>query len=481
MPSMTTEAVALTLLTAVSLAVGFLAASAPAQDEDAAPLATLGPGGEAFEVSLEQGETLTLVAPEQTHPGRFALFDPDDEVIAHPSLEAGQRASFPIEQAGEWVLMRTTGPPTRLDVGILSPQDPTMERVQSIPVQEHRLSLTEQPADPLELERPLEIHRKPALIHLDLDGNAEAFQATVESQEGPVFETQARSLNETDDLLEPAATTAHPDAIEPGIYQVTAEAELLEGELFLTHRTYVRNQESLEVAQATTPGAQREGVPIAAIREGAAVHVDGDQHREIVLAAHAQTSATALVYDDQDHVRAVVGLNEAEGYDWEFSDEAAPLVETTKLHLPPGPHTVYVSNLDGEDDQLYLLAPDARTANPALEASLDETRISLDSGTVSTGEEHEVETHLPGGVVDISVDIEEAASGDRSVSVLGPLGLLFHHDEQTSAAGVSVESETISNPSHFTGGTFTVQVEEGQSVDASVHVTLTYYEPLATG
>ncbi len=479
-PSNPSNTIGLALLALAGLATGFTIADASLSDDAGPALATLGPGADAFEVTLQQGETLTVLGPDEVTV-RYAVFDQNDTLVAHPELAPGDTARFPIEEDGAWVLMRTTGPPAPIDINIEPESQASMDRVRSLPVQTHERVILEHDEGPLEDDAIVQLDRKPGLVHLDATGEANAFEARIETRNGPVFETGPASWNGTPELLTLPETRASVDAIEPGPYHVTARAEGFSGEIRLVHATYVRSMEAPWIAEDAPSSLHDKGIPVASLSQGEAVHVDAQRAGRIVLAAAADATATLVVYDERDHARTVLGLNEAEGYNWEFSEDEEPF-DARALHVHPhSTHTIYLDQVSGEDEKVHVLLPGLRTAEPAPDASVSQARVTLDGGAVSTSEEHEVQTRIPGGLVGVTVDTDATSQGQNTVRVHGPLGLVYVQQEGTTLAGEPLERETATNQEHFTGGAFTIQVEEEYSVDATVEVTLSYYEPYEAG
>lgn len=482
-PQDPTRTLGFLLLAMVSLAAGFTAVGWA--QNDGAPLehlASIGPGMDAATVDLERGETLEVHVPSDGPPAAFAIFDPDDELREHADLEPGEHASLRADRDGSWVVMPTSGDEAQAALMINADDaEASMDRVGSIPVEAHTRALTEQEGGALDEQAWVGIERNPAMVHLRVNGQAEAFDARITSPAGVVFEGGAASLNESQPLTLGGNMTVDPSSIESGLFQVDARAESFDGSLELVHTSYVREEALLDLVPEPVPGLAEAGIPVAALTGGEGVHVTVGEPGRIVFAVEPGGGATVRVYDESHEVRAIVDLGEEEdGFGWDFEEDQAR-VETRAVNASEGSSlTVYASTVDpGDDDEgrVYVLTPGERTASPAMPTRFEDTGFTFEGGAASTTSTHSAEASLPGGLVGVSLEVDAAAGWQHSVRIVGPLGLIYEHMREGTVAGEGVEQQTRANPSHYGDGDFTVRLTESSTVDSRVQVTLTHYVP----
>lgn len=471
------------LLAMVSLTAGFTTVSWAQEDKaPLEPLASIGPNMDAATVDLEHGETLEVHVHTDGPQAAFAIFDPEDELREHAHLEPGEHASVRADMDGSWIVMPTSGDEAQAALVINTDDaDASMDRVGSIPVEAHTRVLTEQDGGALDEQRLVGIERAPAMVHLRVNGQADAFDARVTSPEGVVFEGGAASVNESQPLTLGGNMTLDPSRIEAGLFQVDARAEAFDGSLELVHTSYVREEALLDLVQEPVPGLAEAGIPVAALTGGEGVHVTVAESGRIVFAVEPGGGATVRVYDGSHDVRAIVDLGEEEeGFDWDFEEDQAR-VETRAVNAPEGSSlTVYASTVDpGDDDEgrVYVLEPGERTASPAMPTRFEDTRFTFEGGVAPTTNTHSAEARLPGGLVGVSLDVDAVAGWQHSIRVVGPLGLIYEHVREGTVAGEGVEQRTRANPSHYGDGDFTVRLTESSTVESQVQVTLTHYVP----
>lgn len=477
--SSTGRAVALALLTLASVAAGFLSASVET-DEPLVAAATLNGDQQAFAVNLTEGERAQIAMADDAGEATAAIYDPDDRLVEHVELRSGDPAEIQADTGGDWIVMQTGGDGGDLTIATSREGSaPLADRVEPLEIQEARRTLATQDEGALSVQQALRIDRQPAVMFLAVDGEAEALSGTIRSQDGPVFELDVETLNGTRSLAEgPGTVELTPANLEPGRYQVQVEADRFDGTVELVHRSYLRPGAASLPTNATPAGLADHGIPVAAGTEGQAFEVDPQGSDRIVIAAARDTTARVRVYDGYDDVTAIARVGPGGGYQWDFGEDAdeATVERSTVPVRVSERYVVYISALGGHGDRVYLMLPGLRSAQPAPQLELVDREVHLGAGTLATSEEHQVEARLSGGLVAIDLTIEDTASSEHRIRVTGPQGLIFVHEQGTSAAGVTQETRHNQDPSHFSDGRFVVRVDEEYTVEGDAWVTLKHYK-----
>lgn len=475
----TARTVGLALLTLTSMAAGFLAASVDTSDPLAAA-GTVDRTDRAYGLDLGAGEEVRFRLPDDADPVRLALYDPDDRFFDDVELSGGDTATVIADAGGRWVLLPTSEQSGNLTVRTGPETDgSSQQHLRPLPVHQVERTILEQDDGELDHRFALRLDRRPALAYLKVTGTAKALDASLSSESGRVFEVAAPRLNGTQSAMQgPGDVELSPGDLVPGIYRLEATAANFSGEIELVHQTYLRSEDDRPIVNASLPGLEDQGVPVAAAKEGTAFRVDPQGADRLVLAAAHDTTASVYVYGEDGDIATITHLGPEEGYQWEFGDEDRESLETAEIELDPSrTYVVYIASLAGHGDKVYTLLPGLRTARPAEVLDLRETRIHLGAGTLTTDHSNQVEAKLDGGLVGIELEIEDAASASHRVRIAGPNGLVLMHEERTSVAGESAQTRHQENPAHFSDGRFTVRVDESYTADGDVWVTLRSYEP----
>lgn len=463
------------LLALTSLTAGFLAASAPQEEGTLRASATLHPGGEAFQVSAQTGESIVLALAEAGPAADVAVFGPDDELRDRVTVGAqDEPVRVSISRSGPWVLV-PLAEATPLDLKLESTGgDVLPAEVSSIPVREHTRSLAEQDEGRLDVDRGLLIDRRPAVAFLRADAEAANLTTSLSTAQGPVFEGEVDELDGTfglDRLGEEATVT--PRHIEAGVYAVQAHADAFDGELDLVHRTYDRTPDRGPAPNRSMEGLAELGVPVATLQPRTAVHIAAEDLTRLRFAVPGDASADVRVYNGENEVRADVEVEAQVQYDWDFPSEEPSVSQRTVSLGTDDRYTVWAESVDGVE-AVHVLAPGVRTADPGQPAPIAETTLDVSFGAASNpGAEDE--TELEGGLVDVTVNVDAAGAERVRAQVTGPLGNIYTYEERYHANGQAVIDEEQSNPREFTDGNHTVLVEVSNAVDATVETTLFSY------
>lgn len=463
------------LLALTSLTAGFLAASAPQEDQTLRAQATLHPGGEAFQVTAGAGETIVLGLAEPGPPADVAVFGPDDELRDRVSVGDGEtRVSIP--RPGDWVLV-PLAEAAALDLRLESTGgDMVPAEVTSIPVREHTRSLAAQDEGPLDVDRSLLVDRRPAVVFLRAEGHGSNLSTRLATAQGPIYEAETETLNGTlglDQLGDEASVT--PRHIEAGLVAVQAHAEAFDGALDLVHRSYDRTPDRGPEVNRSMEGLPEMGVPVATLEAGTAAHVPAEDLTRLRFAVPGDASADVRVYNADHSVRGDFTVESQARYDWDFPREQPSIAQRTVSLGTDDRYTVWVGSVV-DAEAVHVLAPGVRTASPGQLAPIAETTLDLSGGAAATGgPPDEAEYELDGGLVAVGVNVDAVAAERVEASVTGPLGNVYLYEEQFHANGASIQSSQQTNPRDYTNGTHTVAVEVSNAAEANVEVTLASY------
>lgn len=473
------RAVTLAALTVASLAAGFLATHLSATSGDFDQVGRVDVGSKAYGIDLTAGQRMRLERSGDASALGVAVYDPQDRFFAHFRLDHGEPVEVLADRSGTWVIVPTLGDGANLTVSVAT-GDAAGEvgALDPLPIRKGERTVVDQEAGALDARMALRIHRRPALAYLAVDGTAQGLDASLRSETGTVFSLEAAQVNSSDARPPaPRSVELSPGHLVDGTYHVTASAERFEGRLVLVHATYVRSDGSDPLSNASLPGLEDEGIRVGSAHRGEALLVEGQGADRLRFAAARDTTARIYVFDGQDDLTEIVRMGRGSGYRWEWSEEAAnATLETETIPIDgTSRYAVYVETLGGHGDRIHVLLPGLRTAHPAEELEIVQTRLELGGETVTREATQTLRQNLSGALVDIELSIQDLASDEHRIRVSGPRGLVLDHREQTTLAGESLSRYHQEHPSHFSDGRFRIRVDAETTVESQVELRLFHY------
>lgn len=486
-----------------------------ARGETFETVGTLGADAEAHAVTLHEGDRarfqLQPEAGEATPALRFALYDPLDRHFASFELEGmGDHVEVLADEPGDWVVVVVSQRNANLAVQ-LPEEQATADRVHRLEVQETTRPLVEQEDGPVDERVAFRLTERPAVAFLRAQGTVQDLDATLASDEGPVYAIRGMSVNAThQDRGEREVSLAN---LEEGTFTLVAQATHLNGSVDLVVQHYVRPVQDVHVAEDpndtvneseppapapdngsdtpegnttasnttsgsdgnatggtnatsedenTTDDASLDGLVVARLQEEEPAWVRAGGATNVTLAVDSDTAARLLVYDGSDDLVHDVHLDAPHGHG------ANATGDTVTLAVPEGDgFAVYVASLRGDGDAVRVVLHDAGDTANATVLSTHATTLTLDGNRSANAT-------LGGGLVNVHVDTRGLLEFHREVTVTGPHGVVLEYEQSVSALGLAWR-DTTTTEEHFGDGAYTATTDGGSGWRGEVTVTLVSY------
>lgn len=415
---------------------------------------------------------------------RFVLYDGSDALAGVHELRADERVDLEAPEPGLWVLLVTATYRARLVVSLGGDIDAGAHELLPVPLDEERLTLVTQDAGPLDLATGLELERRPALASLSLDGQTRAFEAVLRSELGPVHTLRGDALPGGPGPAERAA----PGHLAAGDYEVEARAEAFSGRLEAVMLSYDRAElERLYAEEGdglverprpiVPPDLLEEGALVAEMGAGQAVLLDTQGARTVLFATERASSAEVLVFNETNHVIAVLELGRGSGeIEWDFSEaeeeETGADLQVHELVLErPRELVLYVDRVRGGTETVWVLLDDVASPRPARPLSVEPHEVALRSGGIVSEDQLAATVTVLGGLVGVTAQTSSVAATTSEVRVAGPRGVVYERFQGFGALGLSYGATAEEFPDRLSGGRFEVSLDgEGAELEAVVRL-----------
>jgi hypothetical protein len=481
---------------AAILVVGTIAGFLAAAGTSGAQYATVGTVAEsqAFQMPVEdedQRVRFALEADKQTATepsASFALYDPGDEFFTEFELSGeGDDAEAILDEAGPWVLFVTERRNAELAVQYETEDEESLE-LEELDVSEERTVVAEQDGGSLDEQVVFRLSQRPASAFLSFDGDIEGLDATVATDEGPVYELSDASVNSSEDGSRTGQIDVTSANLAAGTYDVEATADSFDGELAFVHQTYERaevqtqERERSEEAQApeeenvTSYTDEHEGAVVAEIAEGEAFEVHTVQAEEIAFLAREDSEASLRIYNQSDRVvdQVEIDAENQDSYDWSEGQENESEANETRSEEPAatvelpgeGSFVVYAEHVYPEEQAIQAFVPDEA-------AEADELDVETREATLE-GQQDAWNATLDGALLEISAHTSDAATTDRNVTATGEAGTLLHYEQAFNTFGAAVHSTHEEHPENFTDGDLEVTMD-ADGFGGQTNIELAHY------
>lgn len=476
MPAISKEKRSITIaaLVVTSLLAGFVVATT-ASGQEFATVGTVAEDNQAYQLPLEEDQrvrfALDAADGAENPEARFAVYGPQDRFFGYFDLEgANDDVDMLADATGSWVVFVTHANDANLAVQFDEERNASDEILSEIEVNEHRRSVASQDGGPMDEQLALRLDVRPAVAFLEYTGDVQGLDATVSTEQGDVYRIRDGSANTTDDgaVHRSGETDLIPKNLADGTYKVQATADEFNGSLTFVYQTYDRGEtrthtstENVSKQVNKTPLADAAIVARAEEHEAFRVPMQGAE--ELLLGVKGDASARVLVYNSSDDV---VQIAEIEGqhdheYDWDEEENSSeqPGLRTVSLNATDEEHVVFVQDIDGNEDEVFVALAGLEDAEPAEKLKLEESKVVFDHGGNSTQSR---QVNLTGGIVGVGVHSQEVVSMERHVKVTGPLGTIAEVEKQASTFGWSWYQSYAMNSKHFSDGAIDVLFEQSE-------------------
>ncbi len=462
-----------------------------ARGENFQTVGTLGTDAEAHAVTLHDGERarfqLQPEAGEATPTLRFALYDPLDRHFSSFELEGmGDHVEVLVDQPGDWVVVVVSQRNANLAVQL--PEDQASDdRVNRLEMRESTRDLVTQEGDAVDERVAFRMSERPAVAFLRASGTMQELDATLASEDGPVYQIRGMSVNAT--VQERGERVVNLANLRAGTYTLTAQATELNGSVSLVLQHYVRTVEHVQVdhdpndtvneshPEPPEENSTREeesqgnasedaslpGLLVARLAEHEPALVTPDGATNLTLAVAEDTWAHVYVYNASDDLVQNLVL-EAEHRRHDANDQGTHVT----VPVPAGEDlVVYVAKLRGHGDEVQVRLHDAGDAANATLLETERTSLELEGN-------HSANTTLAGGLLHVDVHVDAPLEFHREVNVTGPHGVVMEYEQAVSALGMAWR-DADTTPAHFADGAYTAYTDGGSGWRGEVIVDLVSY------
>jgi len=468
---------------AAILVIGTIAGFLVAAGTSGAEYATVGTvsDSQAFQMPVEEEDQrvrFALDADQATADeptASFALYDASGEFFTEFALAGdGDDAEAILDQPGSWVLFVTDRNNAELTVQYEG-EDAEDAQLEQIPVEEERTVVADQDGGALDEQVAFRVDQRPAAVFLEYSGDIEGLDATVASDEGPVYElSDARANTTGDETVRGGEATFTSSNLAAGTYDVQASAGEFDGELVFVEQTFEPQQTPAEPEpteeNVTTYTDENDGEVVAEVTEGEAVEVGTASSSELVFLTDARTDADLMVYNDSDRLVEQVEIGHSEDYDWGEQNEGEERsnATVTTVELPSaGTYVVYADEVSPEKAPVNVFVP-AADAPAAEELEVKTQQATLD------GNEDAWNTTMDGALVEISAHTRDVAGMERNVTATGDAGTVLHYEQSFNSFGATTYSEHAVYPEAFTDGDLEVTMD-GNGIGGQTDVEIVHY------
>lgn len=476
------RSIGMAALMVLGMIAGFLVAST-ASGEEFSTVGTVAEDNQAYVVPLQEGQQARFVLQAdggaENADARFAVYDPEDAFFGYFDLAGnGDDVEMLADQSGEWVVFVTRATNADLAVQLEGADENSSAQLDTIEVEEHERTIASRDGGSMDEAFALRLDQRPAVAFLQYEGDIEGLDATVRTQEGPVYRITDGAANTTENgtVHRSGQTELTPGNLVAGTYKIQATADAFDGELTLVHQTYDRGVTS--TAENTTQQVEKpleDASIVAKAAEHEAYEVPMQGASELVFAVERGAHAKVLVYNSSDDAVQSIEIDGHRSYDsWDDheengSEDRAP-VELTRVNATDDTHVVFVRHLSGTDE-LYVALPGVSNAESAEELKIESTEITFEHG--AGNETQTAQANLTGGLVGVGIHSEDVLSFERTVTVTGPLGEIAHVEQRASTFGFAMYNAHEVQPEHFSDGTLDLAFEQQSTLgqgETTVHL-----------
>lgn len=492
------SALGVAALMIVGAVAGFIVAE-PAASRQYKTLDTVGSDSQAYAVDLPEPKRLRFVleADEAQDPGTappqasFHVYDPSDDHFANFDLEGdGDDATVLADGAGAWVVFLTEAQRAQLAIQVEG-EDGSSEQVRTLDVEERSWTVASASGGSVNEDLALRMDHRPAQAYLDVDGAVEELDAAARSEEGLVHAYEGVD-GTGDGALVNGSQEVHPENLAAGTYQVTAQAESLNGTLSLVAESYERTrpveepeEPSRGSADANASSSQAPSGVVAHVGEDEAVEVAPQGADEIVFQGPEDVRAKVYLYNASDALIQVVELGDQEEDRHDRSDNSS--VDRSRAQLPSqgnvAIYVAYVNAQDGWDDdeedrerKITVRLPSVDDPEPAENVSVKEDTVEVEDGDNGTAT-----FEIAGPLAEIGARSNGWTWDHGDVTVEGRRGVVLESggdgDSGSWDRWWGHDYETY--PERFSDGNFTVTVEDDGGLGFGEDSTTVKYAYLA--
>lgn len=464
----------------VGAVAGFLVAE-PAASRQYQTLDTVGSDSQAYAVDLPEPKRLRFVveADEAQDPATappqasFHVYDPQDAHFADFELEGdGDDATVLADGAGAWVVFLTEAQRAQLAIQVEG-EDGSSDQVRTLDVRERSWTIASADGGSVDEDLALRMDRRPAQAYLDVDGAVEDLDAEARSEEGLVHAYEGVD-GTADGALVNGSQEVHPENLAAGTYQVTAQAQHLNGTLSLVAESYERTQpvQEPEAPSGESPDPN-ESEPVtqpdvvAHVGEDEAVEVAPQGADEVVFEVPEDVRGRVYLYNGSHALVQVVELGDQEEDRHDRPDNHS--VDRSRAQLPAeGNVAVYVAYLDERDswdddgDREEDAAVTVRLPGVDDPAPAENVSVETDAVEVEDGDNGTAAFEIAGPLAEIGARSDGWTWDSGDVTVEGRRGVVLESggdgdsDSWDRWWGHGYEAY----PERFSDGTFTVTVED---------------------
>jgi hypothetical protein len=470
---------------AAILVIGTIAGFLVAAGTSGAEYATVGTisDSQAFQMPAEEDQRVrfALEASQDTadQPAvSFALYDPGDEFFTEIQLEGdGDDAEAILDESGPWVLFVTERRNAELQVQYEASDEAGDVELEEIPVAEERTVVAEQQGGSLDEQVTFRLAQRPAAAFLAYDGDIEGLDATVSTDEGPVYELSDARANQSEEGTTRSGDVSVTSAnLAAGTYEVEATADAFDGELVFVQQSYERQdaqtttEEEVEQENVTTYADENEGTIVAELEERQAYEVHTADSATLTFLTDGRTEADLMVYNASDRLVREVQIDRQEDHDWDDEDdehERGPNATAKTVELPrSGSYVVYADEVYPGEHVVDVFVPDTQ-------AQADEMELETHEATLE-GNEDAWNTTLGGALLEIHAYSQDVAGMDRNVTATGEAGTVLHYEQSVNSFGAAMHQTHEVYPDRFTDGHLEVTMD-GDGVAGETHVEVVNY------
>lgn len=482
-------------LMVLGLMAGFFVASTAA-GEEYATVGTVAEDNQAYKLPLEEDQRIRFALDAhdgaQNPEAQFAVYDPQDRFFGFFNLAGdGDDIEMLAAQEGTWVVFVTQA--SDADLAVQFTEDDrgdentsAADSLKEIEVTTQERTIATQDGGELDETFAERLAIRPAVAYLEFSGDVADLDATVETNEGVVYEVTDGQANQTEDgaVARSGQTQLTPGNLAEGTYKIQATADSFSGSLTFVYQTYDRGvtastPEDPEAPEQPNP--LEDAAPVGHVQEHEAYEVPVQGADELIFAIPTDASAHVFIYNGDDEVTQVVDMEAQENryqksHDKNSSEEngseAPSPIQTERVNATDETMVVYVAYASGDDEGVLVALAGLEDAQPARKLELETQEVAIEHGA----ENNTAEANLTGGLVDFDYRSQEVFAMERKLTIAGPLGEIAVIHEQAKTFGASMYSEHDVSYENLSSGLIELTLEHDSSPLAQGQTTIELVE-----